>query len=257
MAKLKNVGAYPNTEDALGRTDHMNDLFAQRAVTTSQVTAAMDTAKSPLAQKTYIDEQDALYTTKTYVDQQDALLINSSTLGASGGVAKLDASAKVAGVSTARTAGVLPYMWQVNRTDFDISVAKTSAIAAATFSITSPGFSWFPLFWGWSYACRASGGTDDGSAFAGIEIRDSGGYVVSRGFGTSRAIGDWYPVSVVPTPGGASSSSTPKVYTGAQTFTLYHFRAYGTSNVNVGSSIAAYSAWVVPASSTATTPSWV
>lgn len=249
MAKLKNVGAYPNTEDALGRTDHMNDLFTQRAVVPAQVTAAMDTAKSPLAQKTYIDAQDALYTTKTYVDQQDALLINANTLGASGGVAKLDASSKINVGDLSRTAGCRVYHFT-----YTPQPSGASSTAKATFSIPAQGFTWWPMWFGWTMGMR----TSTTYCYPGVSIRD-GTIWIARGWGSARNVNEWYPITLVPSY--VTASSFPRSYSGttSKNFSLYFSCEFdSTGTVSVGYAPGTwFTCVVVPVSTSSSSASWI
>ncbi|QGJ95056.1 hypothetical protein SEA_REDWATTLEHOG_195 [Gordonia phage RedWattleHog] len=243
MAKLKNVGAYPNTEDSLGRTDFMNTTFSDRGVVPADVTAAMDQAKAPLALKTYIDAQDALYTTKSYADTQDNLLIDASQLGASNGIAQLGANSKV-------TASALPLAATVRSHNFTYGTIKTvssAGVYCTSFTVPNPGFRWQPLWSGWTMSRYYA----SPYCFPGVSIRDSTGKWVARGYGSGRNLNEWYPTPITNT---RYETAPPIWYDGSETFDLYYTREYGTGQVQVGHLYSWFQCMVVAAASSTTSP---
>ena len=244
MAKLKYVGAYPDTDNAMGRTDYTNARFAQQAVTTADVTAAINNAKGPLALKTYVDQQDALYVAKTYVDQQDALLINANQLGATNGVGPLGANAKI---SVPPPLGNVAGAFTVHTTYATVRDGiNTAGVLCKSVTIPNPGFPWLPLWTGWTMGRYSAAPY----SFPGVSIRHSSGVWVARGYGTARNIGESYPITIVPT---FDVSITPlDYYTGQQTFSIYYTREYGTGTVSVGEASSWFTCLVIPVATTST-----
>lgn len=247
MAKLKNVGAYPNTEDALGRVDYMNARFAASGVTSGDVTAATDAAKSPLVTKSYVDTQDALYVAKTYVDTQDNLLTNANQLGASSGLAVLNSSGKIAAPSPLpRAAAALCYTLDYTT----VRSFSSASVTCTSITVPDPGFNWIPLWFGWTEGAY----TGTPYCFPGVSIRDSSDKWVARGYGTARNLNEKYTIPVVPTRYDTSPAS---YYSGSEQFTLYYTREYGTGSVSVGNSVSYFKCFVIPAATSSTSPSLI
>ena len=241
MAKLQNVGAYPDTDTSLGRKEYTDSRFAQNAVVAADVTAAVNAAKAPLALKTYVDQQDALYVAKSYVDTQDNLLINANQLGATNGVGNLSGAGKITvppPLDNARGAYSVHTTYATVRDNIN-----TGSVFCKSVTIPDPGFPWLPLWTGWTMGRY----TAAPYCFPGVSIRHSDGHWVARGYGTARNIGESYPITIVPT----SDIQIGQVYTGQVTFSIYYTREYGTGTVSVGEASSWFTCLVVPASSTA------
>lgn len=254
MTKLKNVGAYPDTENSLGVRSYADARFAQQGVVGADLTAALNTAKAPLSLKSYIDQQDALYTTKTYVDQQDNLLTNATQLGASNGIAKLDASGKISAPTPLKNAaGVRSYHMTYSGVH-----SVTSARECTSITIPYPGFLWLPMWFGWTLTRWVSGGD---RPWGSVSIRQSvGGSWYARGVAGARYasdnVGSNPPdvektvINMVPTTDiGAGLGFNTSV-----TFRLYYQRDWGSGTLEIGDASSWFTCLVIPVSGFAPTP---
>lgn len=246
MAKIRNVGRDPDTDNALGVKNYTDSRFAQNAVVAADVTNALSTRTTGLSLKTYVDQQDALYVAKTYVDTQDGLLTAATQLGATSGLAKLDA--------TGKTSAPTPL---VNRAKaksyhFTYSIVRTTngGLWIMDMTIPDPGYPWIGIWTGWTQGRWDSGGW----AWPGVSVRHSDGHWAARGFsGMSRAVtdGERIPLNLVTT----TDKTQGTAYTGAQTFGLWYSREWvdpgnTTGVVAVGETSSWFNCLVLPAATT-------
>lgn len=241
MAKIRSVGAYPDTDNSLGVKGYTDARFAAQGVVTADVTAAMNTAKAPLSLKTYIDTQDALYVAKTYVDTQDALLTAATQLGAANGIAKLSASAKVtAPTPLVNRAAAKSYHF----TYPTLRNGLTGGVFCQNMVIPDPGYPWLPIWTGWTQLFW-DGGAD---SWGGVSIRHTDGHWAARGYAHSRFLNERVVVNIVST----TDKGEGGYYTGSQTFQLHYHRDYGTGTVNVGEATSWFNCLVIPAATSMT-----
>lgn len=144
MSSLRYAGkrsaANPDVAITLDLESRLGEL-----VTTQYVDDRVTTLSAPLADRSYVDNQDATFTTTAYYQQQDALLIPSAQRGAANGVASLDASSKIAVAQMpllGDTTMVGPYK---PGSLFDVSSVASTPAKIASWSIAAPTYAHFPL----------------------------------------------------------------------------------------------------------------
>ena len=176
----------------------------------------------PLATKEYVDMQDSQFAHITDVDQKDGLLLPKSQRNTNGGTVGLDASGLIP-VSYLPTVGggIIKGPYFPTARYGRSSIPSGSPQSLAYWSISNPGFGWWPIVFGnvrfWTEA-SASGGRGRGGVECRIGSSSNSGYVVSQGIAMqpSGNGGDIHTAYVVPAS-HATGETAGGGYTGAVT----------------------------------------
>lgn len=226
MSSLRYYGKKADSDASVTTKGYADERRAAVSVTQTDVNNEVARQSNGLATKTYVNQQDATLADKSYVDTQDAKYANATLLGASSGVAKLNASSKVSGAPALSLAPRGPRIYTVNTGMSSYTNQTSQNVLLTSISIADPGYTYFPMVFG-TFECITNSGAD-----TRIDLGarwNSSSSTTYMAYGTSK-LGDAYsrtPISLTPDAGGKSS------YTGAGTIYITAFRGYGSGSWSI------------------------